>query len=230
VDEAEGMVTRERFADASVSPPIHFAETPVLVLKMSWKYSSLQLETLQSLLEKATWHNLQGASNVRWFIKEMPTSDPALHRFLEREVLGNVKEMLRFFHPKHRCYTLGALKMARRKFSKMQQWHTDYTQHPCFPIPRHSLPFSVIITLQDECVFCYIDAFSGCKIEVIVPPFSFVRFMGYVVHCGGRNRDDKEVYRIFMYCAVTPMHIPINSFFKVVIRKKQTCACGRCFK
>ena len=163
-------------------------------------------------------------------IKEMPRSDPALHRFLEREVLANVKQMFQVFHPKHRCYSLGALKTAPRKLSQQQKWHTDYTQRPRYPIQRHLFPFSVIITLQDECVFCYIDEYSHCKITVIVPPFSFVRFMGYVVHCGGRNRDDNAVYRIFMYCAVSPMHIPLNSFFKVVIRRNQTCGCGRCFK
>ena len=56
----EGHMTRRRLGDASEPPAIHFADTPVLVLKMTWGYSSLQLETLQSFLKATTWHDLQG--------------------------------------------------------------------------------------------------------------------------------------------------------------------------
>ena len=238
-DESRRRMTRKqsrKFAepDSSEIPTQHFAATAVMVVKMSWRYSESQLTTLRTLLQRANWDNLQGASKNRWFIRDMPATCPALHLFLLDNIIGNkntlVRGLLKALHPKHVFYSIGALKTASSGDSTMQGWHTDYTQSPSSPSLPHLIPFSVIITLEDECVFCYIDANTRCKIELIVPPFHFVRFMGNVVHCGGKNRQDREVYRIFMYCTSCPGHIPVDSFFAVEIDENK-CACGgSCFK
>lgn len=158
---------------------------------------------------------------------DMPTTNVELYRYVEDNYLVNVKRLLLQLHPLHTFFTVGALKTAPRDQSEQQAWHTDYRQETIHQLPAHLLPFSVIVTMRDECVFVYIDAMTGCKVELIVAPFSFVRFMGYVVHCGGRNRQDHVVYRLFMYCAVSLEHIPNNALFHSNIR--QHCECGGCF-
>ena len=46
-----------------------------------------------------------------------------------------------------------------------------------------------------------------------VPPFSFIRFMGYVSHRGGSNTINDNIYRLLFYCAIDDAFIPTNAFF-----------------
>ena len=62
----------------------------------------------------------------------------------------------------------------------------------------HCMPFSVIITFRDASPLRYQDK-AGKSIDLLVPPFSFVRFMGNVLHAGGVNDTDKPTYRLFLY-------------------------------
>jgi len=120
---------------------------------------------------------------------------------------ANVRDMLKILHPRHIYITHGALKSAPNNVQ--QEYHTDYN----IVCPAHEMPFSVIITFTDQCFFMYDDTFLKERVRLCVPSFSFVRFMGNVTHSGGDNPLDRSVYRLFMYCAATPAHIPVNSFF-----------------
>lgn len=186
-------------------PPAHFGSTPVISLSMSWRPSKADLEKLQHFFVNASWTPVQGSFGDRYFVLGMHYNDGPFHRHAEK-MLENVRTMLLMLHPRHNCFAIGALKSVPR--AKQQKWHTDYD----LSIPLHSMPYSVLITFEDGCMFVYRDQ-MGKKQSVIVPPFSFVRFMGYVVHCGGANDTDKTIYRLFMYVSCNLASIPINSFY-----------------
>lgn len=74
-------------------------------------------------------------------------------------------------------------------------------------MPPADMPFSCIVTFKDPFCFIYMNAY-GAEVTVDVPAYSFVRFMGHILHRGGANNLDRDVYRLFLYCCIDASHLP----------------------
>jgi len=183
---------------------------------MSRKPEENELNMLQQKFESAQWTTIEGCNRDRWYIPDMKGCDPQFHK-LAANITDHVKQMVLHLHPRHIYITYSALKSA--PLNSRRAYHTDYA----LDYAAHEKPFSVIITFRDpSCVLYYKDVFKGMKsVRLTIPPYSFVRFMGDVQHCGGPNPLRRPVYRLFMYFTASPAHIlPINSFH-LVGKKKQ---------
>ena len=195
------------------APIFDFAATPVMVFTMSWTYAEDELDRLYALFEGpqagTAWQAIQGTLHDRWFIPGMREAAKDLYKQATL-MLVRVLSMLYVMHPYHRQIAYGALKSASQ--NSLQELHTDYEDAITSLLQCHVMPFSVIVTFRDASPLHYINE-SGELIKLLVPPFSFVRFMGNVKHAGGVNETDKTTYRLFMYCTINPGQIPPNGFF-----------------
>lgn len=207
-----GVVTRKKSRMQLLKPPpFTFGATPVVVFRMSKIPEDGDLKLLQDKFKSAAWTAIQGCQNDRWYIPIMSSS----FKRVAELVTGNVTDMIRHLHPKHTYIHYSALKSAAN--NSQQDFHTDYDVSVVANSENHERPFSVIITFNDPCFFVYNESNAVQKniVTLTVPPFSFVRFMGDVEHCGGANTLNYPVYRLFMYFAALPSHLPTNSFNRV---------------
>lgn len=190
-------------------PEFYFEDTPVLKFLICKKFDDNSLSILQQHFDRAKWDNLGGTRNDRFFIVNMRLNNPSFYSYAG-DMLRPVIGMINALHPRHRAYVIGALTSLPNNVR--QAWHRDFNPEMIGKIPRHHIPFSVIITFGKGCLFVYKNQ-HGNIVELFIEPYSFVRFMGDVVHCGGENAMDEQIYRLFMYFAVSPAHIHWNGFF-----------------